>query len=382
MSIQAKELLQKASLPDTSSNESFRKFNFKNFPTNFDRKFKPVYDFDSLNANLPKEIRISSFYSLDGKNLDYVNSLLNEYATLENYFSLTTIAESESGVFIDVASNFQSNERLVLEHPILLEIASYFPLLIIRIGENAKIEITEKIISQDSEEEGFQFISSLTVVDIGKGSNVEFLTDESHSSSAFHFRNLVTRSWEDSSLKNIHFYLGGYRGKTIQRNELLGKGANLLGYGITASSKREFIDTETEVLHRADYTESAILHKVVVTDRSHHIFTGNLHIPSNLKKIKSSQVNHNLSLHSTARAESVPKLEIFSEDVQSSHGSTVGEIDEEQIFYLKSRGLNEEDARHILIEGFLSEILDMIGDENEIERIRILLKNKIWPSKE
>jgi Fe-S cluster assembly scaffold protein SufB len=100
-----------------------------------------------------------------------------------------------------------------------------------------------------------------------------------------------------------------------------------------------------------------------------------------LKKVRASQVNHNISLTKSARAESIPKLEIFSEDVQTSHGSTMGEIDPEQLFYLQARGLDEISAKQLLIEGFLSEIIDQFSDTIEAEKILSEMKVKIWPTK-
>ncbi|HNN82245.1 MAG TPA: SufD family Fe-S cluster assembly protein, partial [Leptospiraceae bacterium] len=82
--------------------------------------------------------------------------------------------------------------------------------------------------------------------------------------------------------------------------------------------------------------------------------------------VTASQIDNNLTMARTARAESMPKLEVFADDVKCSHGATVGEVNEDQLFYLMSRGLTENESRFLIIEGFLKEILDLV-DKEEIQ---------------
>lgn len=366
-------------LPNQQIDESWRKFNFKNFtPDSFVDIVKNVYKKFSNES-----YAVIPFAEVSPESLKYIESLLKNWDWKEDFFSLASLSHLNEGVFVDVGANQSIEDSILIEHVPIQKNQSSFPVTVIRIGSNTKVRIVERYSSKDpdSSDSAFQWMNSLTIIELGKNAKLEYVTEEFHSDSCYNFRTVYTKSWEDSYLKNLHFYLGGYRGKTRQFLELSGRGAEVRSLGITALASREFQDHETEIRHRADYTISSLLHKVIVRDSSHHIFTGNLHIPNGLKKVEASQVNHNLSLERSARAESIPKLEIFSEDVKSAHGSTVGEIDENQLFYLKSRGLDEETAKHLLVEAFLTEILDEIGDTNEIEKIQSALKEKIWPTK-
>jgi FeS assembly protein SufD len=368
-----------SSLPTQQIDESWRKFNFKNFqPESFVDVVKNVYQTSSNES-----YAVLPFAEIDSVRLKYIESLLKNWDWEEDFFSLASLSHLNQAVFVDVGANHSIEDSILVEHAPIQKSQSSFPVTIIRVGANSKLRIVERYSSQNVKDSDstFQWMNSLTIIELGKNSKLEYVTEEFHSDSCYNFRTVYTKCWEDSYLKNLHFYLGGYRGKTRQFLELSGRGAEVRSLGITALASREFQDHETEIRHRADSTISSLLHKVIVRDNSHHIFTGNLHIPNGLKKVEASQVNHNLSLERSARAESIPKLEIFSEDVKSAHGSTVGEIDENQLFYLKSRGLDEDTAKHLLVEAFLTEILDEIGDTIEIEKIQSALKEKIWPTK-
>jgi FeS assembly protein SufD len=370
------------SIPVSKANESWRKFNFGNFiPSDYSLGEK--YQSKKI---LGKGFKLHNIEDLTGSDLIFVKTVFDNLTKNSDYFLYANLSNCSKGEFLEIESNVSLATTIRLEKSeFQLEIGkskSFHPLTIIKIGDNSRVKITEIINnSHFDSEESFQWLNSLTYIQLGKNSTLEFLTKQNLSKNTFHFRSLITESLENSNFKNSHFYIGGYRGKIRQTHNLNGQNTEFLGLGITALSGREFIDSETEVIHLNHHTSSSIIHKTIVKDKAHHIFTGNLHIPTKLKKIIASQVNHNLSLSRNARAESIPKLEIFSEDVQSSHGSTVGEIDPEQLFYLKARGLDEVEAYHLLIEGFLGELIDSISDSEEAEIIRDELRMKIWAIK-
>ncbi|PJE00975.1 MAG: hypothetical protein CK427_12320 [Leptospira sp.] len=376
------ERLHKVSLPQSSTSESWRKFNFKNFnPSDFQKFQYP--EFKTIQTN---EYNIKSLADLDGKDLDFITQLFNKDIIKNDFFSLTNIVESQSAIFVDIKPNVVLSDVIRIARSARMEAKgnsySFFPLTIIRIGNNSQAKVTEiEDNLSNSENEEFSWINSFTYIYLGESAQLEFLSKQNIPSSSFHFRNLITESMSNSNLKNNQYYTGGFRGKIRNTHLLNGKGAEFNGLAISVSSGREFVDSETEVIHNSDHTASSILQKTIVKDKAHHIFTGNLHIPSGLKKVRASQVNHNISLTKSARAESIPKLEIFSEDVQTSHGSTMGEIDPEQLFYLQARGLDEISAKQLLIEGFLSEIIDQFSDTIEAEKILSEMKVKIWPTK-
>jgi len=117
-------------------------------------------------------------------------------------------------------------------------------------------------------------------------------------------------------------------------------------------------NTEINVFHQQSYSESSIIQNSIAADNGHSVFRGNIIIPSGTIKCTGEQQNKNLIIGKNALAEAIPQLEITTDDVEASHGSATGELDEEQLFYLLSRGISEEDARALLTVSFLESILE------------------------
>lgn len=374
-----KELFQKSSLPDVQKEESWRKFSFRNFHPNH-YTYSNQYKFIS---NYGEELKICQWKDL---NQDYQSFILNylseKFTNYElDYFTLQSLISMEDGIFIQVPSNFQTQQPCEFKLQIPNSSNLFAPFIWIEIKDNTNISFLFEIESNYSSLDAFQWINPLVVLYIHPNCNVRMTFWENLGSSVFYFKKLFSQLNSNSQIKLFQVYFGGYKAKSRQKIVLNGKGTELNCYGISALKDKEFWDHETEILHHDHYQSSSLVHKVIGKDKSHHIFTGNLIISPGLKRVQSSQVNHNLLLDKKARLESIPKLEIFSEDVQSSHGSTVGEISDEQLFYLLARGVPKEEAIHLLTEGFVAEILNLIEVEEWKNKISLKVQEVLWPSK-
>jgi len=220
-------------------------------------------------------------------------------------------------------------------------------------------------------------LHSLSCYHLKEGSSLDILVEEEYDENLFHFRFIYSFQEKESNL-NIHsFPRGGYRGKQFYLPELNGMGSTYKLMGVSSLVNRELLDIDAKVTHLADHTTSKISYKAIVNDRSHHIFTGNLAIPSNVKKVSAHQESHNLSLNKKARAEANPKLEVMAEDVSCTHGATVGDIDEEQLFYLLSRGLTPSEAKSLLVAAFYEETVSKIPFP---ETVKLNISNNIRKS--
>ncbi|EMY60943.1 SufD family Fe-S cluster assembly protein [Leptospira terpstrae] len=231
-------------------------------------------------------------------------------------------------------------------------------------GRTAKTEIRLENIH---ETDALHMTSSLDFYIAEESSYWEILDRESSDLDLYRFRNVSILSRSDSQVKFHHFPIGGFRSKLFLHAHLLGKGAEVIVDGVSALGGRNLKDLEMEMYHHADHTTSKISYKAIVTDKSHHIFTGNLIIPPNLKKVTAHQESFNLSLNKKARAEANPKLEVLAEDVSCTHGATVGDIDEEQYFYLLSRGLTPAESKSLLVTAFYGETIHSIGFSEEVK---------------
>ena len=359
-------LLKEISLPD-SKLESWRKVNLSNFSLDSLLSTNRKICSFSINTDL---IAANEFASVDSFDKVYIE---NTFKTLieknkANFFALLNLSFFEIGILSKVPANTSIVEPILLNVNYPHGESSFSPLLIWKLEKNSNSSIYEKMNSLPSEE--FNLINPLSYIEMENGAKSTFVTIEDFKDSTFHFRNLITNQGLDSELKLYHFNLGGYKGKTLVVNDLNGENANIKAIGATTLSKRELQDIEFTISHFASRTDSNLKFKTVVKDKSHHIFTGNLYIPKASFHVTASQVNNNLTMSRTARAESMPKLEVFADDVKCSHGATVGEVNAEQLFYLMSRGLTENESRFLIIEGFLKEILDLVTVE-EIQNLLI-----------
>ncbi|PYQ57521.1 MAG: Fe-S cluster assembly protein SufD, partial [Acidobacteria bacterium] len=132
----------------------------------------------------------------------------------------------------------------------------------------------------------------------------------------------------------------------------------------------QHVDNHTVIDHVKPHCDSLELYKGILDDRSRGIFDGTIIVRPDAQKTNSRQVNRNLILSESAIIDSKPTLEIHNDDVKCSHGSTIGQLDEEALFYLRARGLGEADARNMLIYAFASEIVDRMKVDVVKEQIR------------
>ncbi len=161
----------------------------------------------------------------------------------------------------------------------------------------------------------------------------------------------------NSIFNNANLALGN---ATMLRNEIncrlkdSGTQTNLLGSYITSGNQH--VDNHTTVDHQSPHCNSTELYKGIMMDRSHAVFNGKVFVRLDAQKTNAFQQNNNLLLSDQATINTKPQLEIFADDVKCSHGSTVGQIDEQALFYLKTRGIGEEMARKMMIQAFVSDV--------------------------
>ena len=158
------------------------------------------------------------------------------------------------------------------------------------------------------------------------------------------------------------------RGANIGRNEtrvlLKDKGAKTTVNAAYMMNGWATLDTTTDVEHLSEETYSSQLIKGVVGGEARGVFQGKIHIAPHAVKTQGSQLHKALLLSDTAEIDVKPELEIFADDVKCSHGAASGELDEEQLFYMQSRGINREEAKQILIDAYLDDVISQIENEN------------------
>lgn len=185
-----------------------------------------------------------------------------------------------------------------------------------------------------------------------------------------------TSSDRDATVSDVNLDLDGVqrRNTTISRLDGAGAHVDLLGLYLTAGNERS--DHWTRVDHAVPDTTSHELYKGVLAGSSRGSFTGNVYVRKDAQRTNAEQENRNLLLSRKALAESTPQLEIFADDVQCGHGSTVGQLDEKALFFLRARGIGKRDAKAMLTKAFAGEVVD--GIHTEAVRKHVMARIETW----
>ena len=147
--------------------------------------------------------------------------------------------------------------------------------------------------------------------------------------------------------------------------------------GLSLGTGRQHIDNYTTVSHAAPNGTSDEYYKSILDDRARSVFHGRIKVAIDSQHTDAQQQNKNLLLSKNAEADTMPQLEIYADDVKCSHGATVGQLDESAVFYLRTRGLNERQARIVLTRAFAAEIVEAIEHQAIREQVECLVQNKL-----
>lgn len=181
----------------------------------------------------------------------------------------------------------------------------------------------------------------------------------------------------DSTFTSTSISLGG----AIDRNEVQGRvreeGAECTLNGLYVITNEEHCDNHTVMQHDVPHGTSRQLFKGILGGKARGAFTGRVVVARGAQKSIAEQANHNLLLSDDAIAETRPQLEIHADDVQCAHGATIGRLDDDQLYYLRSRGIDRDDARNLLVHAFASEITEAAGDERITEGLEALLAARL-----
>ncbi|MEA2463304.1 MAG: Fe-S cluster assembly protein SufD, partial [Acidobacteriota bacterium] len=239
------------------------------------------------------------------------------------------------------------------------------PRNVIVVGANAQVTIVETYVGS-----GSYFTNAVTEIVAHESAVVDHYKVECESSTAYHVGNVFIRQERGANVTSRTIAFGG----AIARNEthvvLNGEGASVALDGLFVGTGSQHLDNRTVIDHVQPHCESVELYKGVLDQNARGVFDGLIIVRPGAVKTVSKQTNRNLLLSETAIVDSKPNLEIHNNDVKCNHGSTIGQIDEEQLFYLRSRGLDEAEARSLLIFAFASEIVDRMKVEPVREQVR------------
>jgi Fe-S cluster assembly protein SufD len=225
--------------------------------------------------------------------------------------------------------------------------------------------------------DGVYWSNAVTEVVVGEGARVEVYRVQQEGPRGLQVATTHSRQERDSYLGMHVVTLGAALARHDINAVLDGPGAELILNGLYLLSGAQHADHHTVIDHAQPHCASHEFFNGVLAERAHGVFNGRIIVRPGAQRTDSKQTNNNLLLSTEARADSQPQLEIYADDVKCTHGSTVGPIDQTQLYYLRSRGLSPEAARSILTYGFGAEILDRMRHPDVRERLDRLVRARL-----
>ena len=221
------------------------------------------------------------------------------------------------------------------------------------------------------------FTNTVTDIVLGRGAQLEHHKLQQESAKAFHIAAINADLAGQSRLLSTSFALGGALARTDIHAGLNGEGAECTLDGLYVTDGRQHIDHHTRVDHNVPRGTSRELYKGVLNGASRAVFNGKVVVHPDAQQSDAAQTNRNLLLSEHAEIDTKPQLEIWADDVKCSHAATVGQLDAAQVFYLRSRGLDEETARALLTYGFAAEMVQRVDLPRLRQRLDTLLRERL-----
>jgi Fe-S cluster assembly protein SufD len=322
-----------------------------------------VPEFSDL-RDLPEGVVVCSMAEALEQHADEIDAHLGRHASVENHaFVALNTALFRDGVFVYVPKG------VVVERPInLVKIArptgerpvAMFPRNLFVASESSQVTLVEQFATVG---EGAYLTSPVTEIVVGDNAVVDHYKLQRESTEAFHMATFQIHLGRDGNFSSHSISWGGGLVRNDVNAVLDGEGSEATLNGLYMVEGDQLVDNHMRVDHAAPHCDSHELYKGILEGKSRAVFNGRIFVHEGAQKTDAKQTNRNLLVSPDAVCNSNPQLEIFADDVKCTHGSTVGQLDDLGVFYLRSRGIGEEAARSLLTYAFAADIVERIKVE-------------------
>lgn len=350
-----------------------------------------VHDFDTDILSLLNGWVVNGFQELktlpNGVIIGSLSEAMKIYPELiEKYYnqsehindhSITSLntALAQDGAFIFIPDGIQ------VEKPIqMISIINHDENLIVQnrniviIGKNSSLTLVH---CDDSTNKLPSFNNSVTEIFVGENANLDHYKLQNLNNNSTLINSTFVKL---DAFANVSSNAISLNGGLIRNNifvALNGKGANANVYGVYLMDKKQHIDNYVFVDHKVSDCTSTELFKGILDDEASGVFNGHILVQRDAQRTNAFQNNKNILLKDTATIDTKPFLEIYADDVKCSHGATIGQLDTEAMFYMRSRGIREDNARMLLMYAFAAEVIDKISIEALRNRIDDMVKKRL-----
>lgn len=332
-------------------------------------------------SGLPDKVKVTSLADALAAGVAPLADHLARHADFKNHaFTALNTALFEDGALIEIPRG------VVVQNPIHLLYVStssgepHFahPRNLILAGQESQTRVIETHLGLD---ESAYFNNLVTEIVAGENSSVDYVKVQQESAAAYHIATVVAHQARNASVTTNSIALGALLGREDLTAVLDGEGAESLLNGLYVTTGSQLIDNHTVIDHSKPHCSSREFYKGVLDGKSTAVFNGKIIVRKDAQKTDSKQSDKNLLLSEDAVINTKPQLEIFADDVKCTHGATIGQIDPESVFYLRSRGIGLEEARNLLIVAFAGDIIDRVKFQPLRDRLKTELLARLAPER-
>ena len=319
-------------------------------------------------------VRIENLSAALAKDSALIEKHLGKYAhTAKNTFAALNQAFFTDGAFIFVPQGVEVAELVQL---IYISSAKengevILPRNLVIAEANSKLTVVESYISTGNVA---YFTNAVTEILAGDNAKVEHIKLQDEAMDAFHIATIAGEFGRSSNVTVHSFALGAKLSRTNIRAKLAGEGLECILNGLYLTKDEQLADHHMIVEHAQPHCASHEYFNGILDDKSKGVFHGRIYVHPIAQKTDAKQTNKNLLLSDDATADTKPQLEIYADDVKCTHGATIGQLNDESIFYLRTRGIGMDTARQMLIHAFAGEIIERI----KCEPAREVIDKLVW----
>ncbi|MBI4545965.1 MAG: Fe-S cluster assembly protein SufD [Gemmatimonadetes bacterium] len=290
-------------------------------------------------------------------------------------FAALNAAVWAGGIFLYVPRGVHLELPVRVAHWLAEPGVAIFPRTLIIADEGSQVAYIDEFASPDFEAPALA--CGAVEVYARAGARVQYVALQRWGQGVRHLSVQRTLAGRDANLDSLQVNLGASLARVELSAQLEGPGARSDMLGLYFARGDQHFDHNTRQDHAAPHANSDLLYKGALYDQAHAVFRGVIRVHRGAQRTDAYQTNRNLLLSAEARADSQPNLEIEADDVRCSHAATVGQLDQEELFYLMSRGLSRKAAERLVIFGFFAEVLERLPLPGVVEELRAVIEEKI-----
>jgi Fe-S cluster assembly protein SufD len=338
----------------------------------------------SAYENLPAEVTISGGTSevvvlplndALAEHSQLLEEKLGSLVSSDDPFVARNEASLNDGVLVYVPKNVECDEAIKVDLRLDADGAAVNWRTLVVLEEGAKAEVWEHYGSSSDETDAL--LNTVVELVVGPAANLHYVSTQDLSEKAWLFSSQRGEVQRDGSLDWATLGFGGGGGKVRMTTNLAGPGSDAKVTGGYAGGNAQHIDYDTLQEHAAEHTTSDLAFRGVLADSSTAVWRGMIKVDEGAQQTDAFQECRNMLLSTDAHADAIPGLEILADDVACTHAAAIAQVDKDQLFYLESRGLNEEASRTLVVEGFLQSLVERLGEGPVREEIAERLETRL-----